>query len=124
MKDDFERLALPQQIPVESWGEDTKGAFERFLSCSRVLVMVNPSAPGVVLPPHLTVGHDAIMLDYNLDAVIPIHDLEATDQGISATLSFSREPHKTFVPWAAVLIMAANPRPVERSRERPKLKLV
>jgi stringent starvation protein B len=33
---------------------------------------------------------------------IPISDLEVTDAGISATLSFSRIPHRTYVPWSAV----------------------
>ncbi len=33
---------------------------------------------------------------------IPITDLEVTDAGISATLSFSRIPHRTYVPWSAV----------------------
>lgn len=33
---------------------------------------------------------------------IPISDLEVTDAGVSATLSFSRIPHRTYVPWAAV----------------------
>ncbi len=33
---------------------------------------------------------------------IAIADLEVTDAGISATLSFSRIPHRTYVPWSAV----------------------
>jgi hypothetical protein len=33
---------------------------------------------------------------------IPITDLEVTDAGVSATLSFSRVPHRTYVPWSAV----------------------
>jgi stringent starvation protein B len=33
---------------------------------------------------------------------IAIADLEVTDAGVSATLSFSRIPHRTYVPWSAV----------------------
>jgi stringent starvation protein B len=33
---------------------------------------------------------------------ISIADLEVTDAGVSATLSFSRIPHRTYVPWSAV----------------------
>jgi hypothetical protein len=33
---------------------------------------------------------------------IPIVDLEVTDAGLSGTLSFSRVPHRTYVPWSAV----------------------
>lgn len=33
---------------------------------------------------------------------IAITDLEVTDAGVSATLSFSRIPHRTYVPWSAV----------------------
>jgi hypothetical protein len=33
---------------------------------------------------------------------IPITDLEVTDAGVSATLSFARIPHRTYVPWSAV----------------------
>jgi hypothetical protein len=46
---------------------------------------------------------EAGVLSYGLDMPVPIPDLEVTDSGISATLSFSREPFKTFVPWEAVL---------------------
>ncbi len=35
----------------------------------------------------------------------PIPDLLATDEGISATLTFNGAPFKTFVPWSAVAFM-------------------
>jgi hypothetical protein len=37
---------------------------------------------------------------------VPIPDLEVTDAGVSATLSFSRVPHRTYVPWSAVYVIA------------------
>jgi stringent starvation protein B len=33
---------------------------------------------------------------------IPITDLEVTEAGVTATLSFSRVSHRTYVPWHAV----------------------
>jgi hypothetical protein len=105
----------PPEIKVESWGDDPKGDFERLLCNCGVLVLVDSAASGVVLPKHLT---GKIMLDYDLDAIVPIPDLEATNQGVSATLSFSREPHKTFVPWTAVIVMAPKRTGVTSSRTR------
>ena len=37
---------------------------------------------------------------------IPIPDLVVGDEGISATLSFSRTPHQTFIPWSAIYIVS------------------
>jgi stringent starvation protein B len=33
---------------------------------------------------------------------IPITDLDVTEAGVTATLSFSRVSHRTYVPWHAV----------------------
>jgi hypothetical protein len=75
----------------------------------------------VVLPEHLLGDH--VVLDYNLNATIPIPDLVATDDGIRATLSFSREPFTTFVPWSAVIEMVGKA-PLQEAPKRPKLTLV
>ena len=57
--------------------------------------------PGVVVPaPFSSEGH--LVLQYGRNMPIPIADLEVTDAGVSATLSFSRVPHRTYVPWDAV----------------------
>ncbi len=57
--------------------------------------------PGVVVPaPFSSEGH--LVLQYGRAMPIPITDLEVTDAGVSATLSFSRVPHRTYVPWDAV----------------------
>jgi stringent starvation protein B len=56
---------------------------------------------GVVVPecfgkePHL-------ILQYGHDLPIPIPDLEIDEEGVHATLSFSRREHLTYVPWSAV----------------------
>jgi hypothetical protein len=39
---------------------------------------------------------------------IPIPDLEIGDDGITATLSFSRIPTKTHIPWSSVYIVSCD----------------
>ena len=73
------------------------------------------------------IGMVPVMFEYGLDFPVPIPDLKITDAGIEATLSFSREPHPTFVPWEAVVRIGRKPvegRSAAPLRERPKLKLV
>jgi|WetSurMetagenome_2_1015567.scaffolds.fasta_scaffold00973_30 hypothetical protein len=77
---------------------------EHLLCNNGVRILVSPSAHGVVLPAHL-MDEERVCLEYDLDAVVPIDDIEVTDEGIRATLSFSRAPFATFIPWAAVLGM-------------------
>jgi hypothetical protein len=100
--------------------------FNRLWSGGGVKLAVDTSAPGVILPWHIVArfpeatilpaapgdqaeGRKAIVLvlHYPLHPVIPIPDLKIDTKGISATLSFDRQPHATFVPWAAVLGMAS-----------------
>src|SRR4051812_4790498 len=60
---------------------------------------------GVVLPERLLAdGH--VRLDYGYHFAPPIPDLIVDDDGIHATLSFSRLPFQTFVPWSAVYLIA------------------
>jgi hypothetical protein len=102
--------------------KDSKATFEQLLCHhAQVFVALDGGAPGVVLPEHLL--GDQVVLDYNLNATIPIPDLEATDDGIRATLSFSREPFTTFVPWSAVIGMVGK-EPLQEVPKRPKLTLV
>jgi stringent starvation protein B len=55
----------------------------------------------VVVPaPFSSQAH--LVLQYGRNMPIPITDLEVTEAGISATLSFSRVSHRTYVPWHAV----------------------
>jgi len=100
----------------------SKESFEQLLcQHAQVFVELDGGAPGVVLPDHLL--GEKLVLDYNLDAAIPIPDLEATDDGIRATLSFSREPFTTFVPWSAVIEMVGK-EPLREAPKKPKLTLV
>ena len=102
--------------------KNSKEAFEQLLCHhAQVFVALDGAAPGVVLPQHLL--GDQVVLDYNLNATIPIPDLEATAEGIRATVSFSREPFTTFVPWNAVIEMVGK-EPIQEAPRRPKLTLV
>jgi len=101
-------------------------AFEKCLSdCYGVLIAV-ADVPGVDLPevawaqPTLDAPATAILV-YGLDMPKPISDLEITDEGIHATLSFSCQPVKTFVPWAAVAGIQGDG---ERPRQRAQLRAV
>ncbi|HVV48555.1 MAG TPA: ClpXP protease specificity-enhancing factor SspB [Polyangia bacterium] len=56
---------------------------------------------GVVVPASFR-GEAHLVLQYGHDLPIAIPDLEVDDQGVRATLSFSRQEHLTVVPWSAV----------------------
>src|SRR6516162_4859437 len=61
--------------------------------------------PGVIVPPHLR-AEAHLVLQYGRDLPIPIPDLEIDEHGVRATLSFSKSPQRTFVPWSAVFIVS------------------
>ena len=107
----------PPEIKISNWGDDPAGAFEHLLCHNGVVVAVNVAAAGVVLPPHLR-DRLHVVLNYELDPVVPIPDLEVTAEGVRAMLSFGRQPFATFVPWTAVLAMA--PMHAERIETPPK----
>jgi hypothetical protein len=60
---------------------------------------------GVDLPDRLR-GSSNVRLDYGYGLTPPIPDLTIDEDGIRATLSFNRVPHRTFIPWAAVFLIA------------------
>ena len=43
-----------------------------------------------------------LILQYGHDLPIPIPDLDIDQDGVRATLSFSRNAHSTYIPWSAV----------------------
>jgi stringent starvation protein B len=63
--------------------------------------------PGVIVPAHLR-GEAHLVLQYGHDLPISIPDLEVDDYGVRATLSFSRLPQLTVVPWSAVYVVACD----------------
>ena len=61
--------------------------------------------PGVVVPQSFR-GEPHLVLQYGFDLPILIPDLEVDDQGVRATLSFSRNAQATAVPWTAVYVIS------------------
>jgi stringent starvation protein B len=78
-----------------------RDAFLALLRDEWVSLHLDARSPGVVVPaPFSSQAH--LVLQYGRNMPIPIVDLEVTDAGLSGTLSFSRIPHRTYVPWSAV----------------------
>jgi len=80
-------------------------AFLAFLRGSWTSLHLDARRPGVVVPAHLR-NEAHLVLQYGHDLPIPIPDLEVDEQGVRATLSFSKTPQRTFVPWEAVYVVA------------------
>jgi len=76
-----------------------------FLGEGWVSVHLDARRKGVRVPPELTDTRH-LVLQYGRDMPIPIPDLVVGDEGITATLSFARMPHQTFVPWSAIYIVS------------------
>jgi stringent starvation protein B len=78
-----------------------KDAFLALLRAGWASLHIDARCSGVVVPaPFSSQAH--LVLQYGRNMPIPITDLEITDEGVSATLSFGRVPHRTYVPWHAV----------------------
>jgi stringent starvation protein B len=82
-----------------------RDAFAAFLREGWVSLHLDARRPGVVVPPAFS-SEPHLVLQYGRNMPIPIPDLEVTDEGVSATLSFSRAPHRTHVPWSAIYVVA------------------
>ena len=72
-----------------------------------VSVHLDARRAGVRVPEDFA-GDRHLVLQYGRDMPIPIPDLEIGDDGISATLSFSRIPQQTHIPWSAVYIVSCD----------------
>jgi stringent starvation protein B len=62
---------------------------------------VDARRAGVIVPADFA-AQAHLVLQYGYDLPIAIPDLRVDDRGVRATLSFSRTPQVTFVPWSAV----------------------
>jgi stringent starvation protein B len=82
-----------------------RDAFIAFLREGWVSLHLDARRVGVVVPPAFS-SEPHLVLQYGRNMPIPIPDLEVTDAGVSATLSFSRSPHRTHVPWSSVYVVA------------------
>ncbi len=82
-------------------------AFEAALDRGKVRVVLTKEHPDVLVPPHAkSFASKLVALDYSKQFHMP--GFKVTDEGIRATLSFGGQPHRTFVPWDAVLTILQN----------------
>ncbi len=85
----------------ESDRPSKKDAFLALLRAGWASLHLDARGAGVVVPaPFSSQAH--LVLQYGRNMPIPITDLEVTDEGVSATLSFARVSHRTYVPWSSV----------------------
>lgn len=83
--------------------EEKQAIFEALLSEHPIVrVGVFNAGKGVELPPQLKEEPCIVTLEYGLNMARPIPDLMVGPDGIHATLSFSRQLHKTFAPWDSI----------------------
>lgn len=75
-----------------------------------VQIIVDPRSPFVKVPEYLK-GAEQIVLDIGSGIARPIDDLRVVRTGISGTMSFSLSPFRVFIPWTALLGIAAGKRP-------------
>ena len=82
-----------------------RDAFMAFLAEGWVSIHLDARRPEVDVPDEFrSNGH--LVLQYGRNMPIPIPDLQVGEDGIRATLSFSRLPHQTIIPWSSVYIVA------------------
>lgn len=120
---------MANTLPPDYEGLDNKTVFERALSDYYSVHIAVAYTPEVVLPESLKTADwkarkSVIHLEYGLDMPIPISDLVVNNEGVAATLSFSREPFKTYVPWHAVVGFHCDGLKPPPPKARPKLGLV
>ena len=74
------------------------------LQATSLFVHLDPRKPGVQVPQWFK-KDPRLVLQFGMNMAVPIRDLHVGDEGIAGTLSFSRQPHYCFLPWAAVFAM-------------------
>jgi stringent starvation protein B len=84
-----------------------RDAFLAFFGEGWVSIHLDARRDGVQVPDEFG-DNRHLVLQYGQNMPIPIPDLDVNEKGVTATLSFSRTPYRTFVPWSAVYIVACN----------------
>lgn len=80
---------------------------EALLERGSVFVHLDPRHETVHVPVFLR-KQPQVVLQVGLDMPVPIPDLAIDDEGVTATLSFNRTPHRCFVPWDAVFALVGD----------------
>jgi len=77
------------------------------LERSSVHVHLDPRAEGVAVPAWFK-KQPQLVLQIGLNMAVPIPDLRLDDEGMTCTLSFSRQPFFCVVPWHCVFAMVGD----------------
>ena len=77
------------------------------LERSKVLVHLDPRKDGVIVPASFR-KQPQLVLEIGLNMPVPIPDLRLDEEGMSCTLSFSRQPFYCVVPWPSVFAMVGD----------------
>ncbi len=77
------------------------------LERSKVLVHLDPRKAGVIVPVTFR-KQPQLVLEIGLNMPVPIPDLRLDEEGMSCTLSFSRQPFYCVVPWTSVFAMVGD----------------
>lgn len=82
--------------------QDKRQIIETFLARgANLFIQLDPRHPDAQVPAKFRTEF-ILTLEIGYNMAIPIPDLDIADDGIGATLSFNRQPHWVFVPWAAL----------------------
>jgi hypothetical protein len=84
--------------PDKDTAADQKTTIERLLDDEQVLVHINPTAPGVVIPPHLSENRTVTL---RLSRFFK-GDLCLDDQKVTAELLFGPEYFTCVLPWECI----------------------
>lgn len=69
-------------------------------------VVVHTKIPGVVLPEYLLQADDPlVLLQFGFGLARPPENLDTDVPGLWATLSFSTQPFRIFIPWVSIVAM-------------------
>ncbi len=79
----------------------------KLLEESSLFIHLDPRATGVVVPTWFK-KQPQLVLQVGLAMAVPIPDLQVGAEGISCTLSFSRQMHWCFLPWTAVFALVGD----------------
>lgn len=92
-------------IHLPGQGRDKREVMLELMEDAWVYVQLDPRREGVQLPDYF-LQEKRLILQYGYNMPVPIDDLTVDERGISATLSFKRAYHRTFVPWSAVFVVS------------------
>lgn len=77
-----------------------RDVFLKLLAQGATYIRADATKPNVVVPSGLNSAMLMLAFGYNLP--LPTDDVQASDEGITATLSFDRQPFAVTIPWNTI----------------------